>query len=95
MIAVVATLIAKEGHEAQLEAVAGELAAKVRANEPGCLLYILCKADAPRTYMFLERYQDQTAIEAHRKTEHFRTLGRQLGEHLDGPPTISRLTVVA
>ena len=94
MIAITATLVAKEGQEAAFEAVASELAGKVRAEEPGCLLYVLCKTDTPRTYVFMERYQDEAALDAHRRTDHFRSLGRKLGEHMDGPPTVVRMREV-
>jgi quinol monooxygenase YgiN len=91
MIAITATLLAKAGQEADFEAVAMELAAQVRAHEPGCLLYQPCRTETPRTYVFIERYADEAALQAHRKTEHFRRLGRQLGEHMDGAPQIARL----
>ena len=44
MIAVVATIQVKEGSEAEFEAVMKELAEKVRASEPGTLLYQLCRS---------------------------------------------------
>ena len=59
---------------------AKELVAKVNANEPGCKLYALHHAEAPHTYVFMERYVDQAAVEAHRASEHFRTLVNDLAE---------------
>ena len=41
MLGIVATLRVKPGMEKEFEAVATELVAKVRANEPGCALYAL------------------------------------------------------
>lgn len=93
MISIIATLTAKEGAEKDFEAVATELAAQVNKNR-GCLLYALHRAEAPRTYVFIERYKDEAAIEAHRKSEHFRTLGRKMGEFMDGRPVVQRLTQV-
>lgn len=95
MISIIATLTAKEGAEADFEAVAKELAAAVNANEEGCLFYALHKADAPRTYVFIERYRDEAAIEAHRKTDHFRSLGRKMGEFMDGRPVVQRLAQIS
>ena len=46
------------------------------------------------TYVFMERYVDQAAVEAHRATEHFKTLGRKMGEFMDGRPEILRLKEV-
>lgn len=94
MLAVVATIKVKEGHEAQFEEVAKKLVAEVNANEPGCQLYTLNKGDDPQTYVFMECYADQDAVEAHRGSDHFRTLGREMGAHMDGPPEILRLQEV-
>jgi quinol monooxygenase YgiN len=94
MLGVVATVKVKPGMEAQFEAVAKELVAKVNANEPGCKLYVLHRAEAPGTYVFMERYVDQAAVEAHRATEHFKTLGRKMGEFMDGRPDVLRLREV-
>ena len=69
-------------------AVAKELAAKVNAEEPGCKLYQLCKASDPDTYVFMERYADQAAVEAHRGTAHFKELGRKMGAFMDGRPNV-------
>ena len=76
MLGVVATIKVKPGMEQQFEAVAKELVAKVNANEPGCRLYALHRAEAPQTYVFMERYTDQAAVEAHRATDYFKALGR-------------------
>ena len=88
MIAIVATIKTKPGAGADFEAVAKELAAKVNANEPGCRLYQLCKADEADTYVFIERYADQAAVEAHRGTPHFKELGRKMGGFMAGRPDV-------
>jgi quinol monooxygenase YgiN len=94
MLGVVATIKVKPGMEPQFEAVARELVAKVNANEPGCRLYVLHRAEAPQTYVFMERYADQAAVEAHRATDYFKALGRKMGEFMDGRPEVLRLTEV-
>jgi len=94
MLGVVATLKVKPGMEKQFEAVAKELVAKVNAGEPGCKLYALHHGEAVGTYVFMERYVDQAAVEAHRATEHFKTLGRKMGEFMDGRPEVLRLREV-
>lgn len=94
MLGVVATIKVKPGMEKEFETVAKELVAQVRANEPGCALYALHHGAAPGTYVFLERYRDQAAVEAHRAAEHFKTLGRKMGEYMDGRPEVLRLTEV-
>jgi quinol monooxygenase YgiN len=94
MLAVIATIKVKPGMEKDFEAVAAELAAKVNANEPGCKLYILCRGEAPHSYVFMERYLDQAAVEHHRGTDYFKDLGRKMGAFMDGRPEIQRLTEV-
>ncbi len=94
MLGVVATLKVKPGMEAEFEKVARELVAKVNANEQGCKLYALHKAETPGTYVFMERYTDQAAVDAHRATEYFKALGRKMGEYTDGRPEVLRLKEV-
>ena len=91
-LSVVATLKIQPGKAADFEAVALRLVAAVNANEPGCLLYTLNRGDAPDTYVFMERYADEEATKAHRASEHFRTLGREMGQYMDGPPQVLRMT---
>ena len=91
MIAIIATLKTKPGAGAQFEAVAKELMAQVHANEPGCKLYQLCKASEPDTYVFMERYVDQAAVETHRGTAHFKELGKKMGAFMDGRPDVKIL----
>ena len=94
MLGVVATIKVKPGKGAEFEAVAKELVAQVSANEPGCKLYALHRAEAADTYVFMERYVDAAATEAHRKSDYFKSLGRRMGEFMAGPPEILRLTEV-
>jgi len=96
MLGVVATLKVKAGMEREFEAVAKELAAKVNANEPGCRLYALHRLDGvdTPTYVFMERYVDQAAVEAHRATDYFKALGRKMGEFMDGRADVVRLREV-
>ena len=94
MLGIVATIKVKPGTGAQFEATAKELVAQVRANEPGCELYALHRGEAPDTYVFLERYVDEAAVEAHRQTDYFKSIGRKMGEFMAGRPEILRLTEV-
>ena len=94
MLGVVATIKVKPGMEKQFEEVAKELVATVNANEPGCKLYALHHGEQPHTYVFMERYVDQAAAEAHRATDYFKALGRKMGEFMDGRPEVLRLKEV-
>jgi quinol monooxygenase YgiN len=94
MLAVVATIKVKPGMEKDFETVAKELVGQVNANEPGCKLYALHTGDQPGTYVFLERYVDQAAVDHHRATEYFKTLGRRMGDYMDGRAEVLRLREV-
>lgn len=95
MIGVMAKLKVKEGQADAFEAVAAKLVAAVNADEPGNLMYRLYKADEPNTYVFMERYQDEAALEAHRKAPHYGEHGRKMREFLDGAPEIAIMPEVA
>jgi quinol monooxygenase YgiN len=95
MLAVVATIKVKPGMEKDFEVVAKELVGKVNANEPGCTLYALHTGDQPGTYVFLERYVDQAAVDHHRTTDYFKALGRKMGDYMDGRAEVLRLREVA
>ncbi len=92
MITVIARMKAKEGHEDELVSVLRELAVLVRAQEPGCALYQLAKAQAPREYVMLERYADQQALAAHSQSAYFKAAMPSLGAALEGRAAIEVLT---
>ena len=98
MLGVVATIRVKPGMEKDFEAVALELVRKVNANESGCKLYSLHRRDdggeTPATYVFMERYVDQAAVDAHRATDYFKALGRKMGDFMEGRAEVLRLREV-
>ena len=93
MIGLIATINIKEGTGTDFEAVANQLVEKVRATEDGCVHYDLYKQD-DTTYVFLERYVDEAALEVHRSTEHYKTIGGQMGAFMAGKPEIRILQAV-
>jgi quinol monooxygenase YgiN len=95
MIGIVATLKVKEGHGPDFEAVFLELAAKVRAEEPGNIFYQLTKSRAEAdTYKVLELYKDQDALAAHGQSDHFKTIGARMGAFMAGRPAVEYLDAV-
>lgn len=95
MLAIVATLRVQDGKGSEFEAIFAELAAKVRADEPGNLLYQLTRSRAEaNTYKVLEMYRDQEAVEAHRGSAHFREIGARMGPCLAGRPDVEILDAV-
>jgi quinol monooxygenase YgiN len=94
-IGVIATLKVQDGKGAELEGVFQELSAQVRAGEKGNQLYRLCKSrtDA-NTYVVMELYTDQAAIDAHRGAEHFKAAGPKIGACLAGRPDVQYFDAV-
>ena len=89
MIGIVATIRVQDGKGPDFEAVFLELTAKVRANEPGNLLYQLTRSRTEaNTYKVLELYIDQDAVAAHGVSDHFKELGRKMGPFMAGRPDI-------
>lgn len=87
MLSVIATMRIKQGCEPAFERLFGELAAQVRANEPGNIHYDLFRVkDEPGTYKVIELYEDQAALEAHRQNAGLQALIPQLAE-LRAEPT--------
>lgn len=92
MIAVVARLVCVEGQQDAFEAAMAELAAEVRAAEPGCLLYQVFRKEGSATeYCVLERYVSREAFEAHGRTPHFLRIAPRLAPLLAGPLDIEIL----
>lgn len=92
MIGVIATLRIKEDQVQAFEAGFTDLAAKVRANEPGNVAYQLCKSRTePNTYKVLELYTDQDALTHHGSTDYFKAAGAMFAGALAGRPEIEYL----
>lgn len=89
MIGVTAKLTIAPGKEAAFEETAKALVSQVNTNEPGCLMYELYKSPTdPSIYIFLEKYADQAALDAHGKIDYFLAAQAPLGACLGGAPDI-------
>jgi len=94
-IGIVATLKVQDGKNAEFETVFKDLAGKVRANEPGCLMYQLTRSQSdPNTYKVLELYKDAESLTQHGQSDYFRAAGPKLGPCLAGRTEIERLDTV-
>lgn len=52
-----------------------DMAVRVSATEPGCLSYKVWQSrDEANVLLLEELYSDDNALEAHRQTEHFKTI---------------------
>ena len=90
MIALLARLNVAEGKEKEFESVMLELAAQVRANEPGNQLYTLVKDD--KGYAVMELYDDAEALRAH--SDHFRAAGAKFAGLMAGRPELNQFEVI-
>ena len=88
-IGVIATLKVAEGKGGDLEAAFRELIAQVKAKEPGNKMYSLFKSKSEaNTYVVMEVYDDQAAVEPFDRVGRERSAQKQRGEnrpHLDSP----------
>ena len=69
------------------------IVATLKIKEGSGVYYDLYKQDET-TYVFLERYKDQAAHEAHGKTDYFRELGAQMAPFMGGAPEVKILQAV-
>ena len=91
---VIATIPAKAGSE---EAIRGALQSLVAATreEEGCVAYDLFESSsAPGTFVTVERWTDQSALDAHMQTPHVAQAFAAAGEHLAGDVAIHPLSPV-
>lgn len=94
-IGVFAKLTIQEGKNEEFESVFGELQAAVNENEPGNNFYALHKSrDSETTYVVLEQYEDQAALDAHGASEHMKTIGGKLGSVMGGRPEVEYFDAV-
>jgi quinol monooxygenase YgiN len=95
MIAVTSTVKIRNGKAGEFETLVAAVKAKVRANEPGNLLYQLARSrvDA-NTYRFLELYKDQDALDRHNQTEYYKEMVSKAGSLLAAPPNAEMFDTV-
>lgn len=94
-IGVVAILTVAEGKNAEFEEVFSGLAQAVRDNEPGNEFYSIFRSkENPQQYKVLERYADQAALDAHAKSDHYRSAGPKLAPCMAAAPEIEYLNAV-
>jgi quinol monooxygenase YgiN len=95
MIASTSTLKIQSGKAGEFETLVAAVTAKVRANEPGNVLYQLTKSRADdNTYRFLELYKDQDAFTRHGQTEYYKEMMNKAGSLLAAPPNVETFDTV-
>jgi len=85
---VIGRFTAKPGKEEALRVVLSTLVAPSR-REIGCYQFdLLVSPSDPRDFCFVERWDNERALEQHRDTPHVKTASSQSADLLDGPPDI-------
>jgi len=89
MIACTSTLKIQNGKTGEFETLVAAVTAKVRANEPGNVLYLLTKSRVDdSTYRFLELYKDQEAFTRHGQTEYYKDMMSKAGSLVAAAPNV-------
>jgi (4S)-4-hydroxy-5-phosphonooxypentane-2,3-dione isomerase len=75
MRALLARYHVAEGKEELVAQTLHRMAEAVRRDEPACVVYRAARSvEEPNVFVLYEEYEDETALLAHRETEHFRDL---------------------
>jgi quinol monooxygenase YgiN len=74
MLDLLVTQRVKPGMEKEFEQVIREVEANTRAHDRGCLRYEWYRAEAPQTYILIERWTDLDAAKAHLSADHLTSL---------------------
>ncbi len=93
-VRIVAEATAKPG---QADALRAALLAMIppSAAEPGCVLYELHEDRAAAGhFVFVERWADAAAFEAHTKMPHYQALAPTIKDLLAAPPKLTQLQVI-
>jgi quinol monooxygenase YgiN len=94
-VGVIAKIKVKEGKNQEFEGLFKQLVKAVDENEPGNSFFELHKSRTDsQLYIVLEQYVDEDAFAAHDQTEHFKTIGAQLGPCMAAPPDIELMMTV-
>ena len=88
MIALVVKVKAKPGQRDALRVSALKMANAVRTNEKGNKLFIVGDGPDEDSLVMLERYVDEAAMAEHRGMAHFKEIGREMGQFMDGRPEV-------
>lgn len=82
-IRLIATIVAKEGYENDVLSICVGMIEPSRQDE-GCLQYELNKDTShPGTFIFLEVWENQSAVDKHNETAHMKSFIKNLNNKVD------------
>ena len=94
MIVLLAKSTLLDGKQQEFITVAEKLV-KATREEAGCIYYDLVQDVADENvFCFVEKYQDEAAVEAHKASVHFRTYVPMMNELREGPPEVTKCMTV-
>ena len=91
MVGVLAKIKIKLGTNSEFEEAIKKMSMAVRDNEKGNLYYDVFNGEDDTTYIVMEKYNDQSDLDAHSKSDHFRSIGKEMGQFMDGAPEVKVL----
>jgi quinol monooxygenase YgiN len=95
MLTVIGHVQIQPARTQEFERVFREYAARVKANEPGVMVYQLGRCrDAACAYRVIEVYRDEAALAEHRAAAYFRPAIAAMAACLDGEPRTEFLDTV-
>jgi quinol monooxygenase YgiN len=74
MIDVIVTQRVNAGMEEAFEVIARQITSNTLSQDKGCLRYEWYRAEAPQTFILIERWTDQAAVQAHLSADHLAAL---------------------
>lgn len=91
LVQTVGVMTAKTGSEAIVRDAMAALLAPTR-DEDGCVGYLLYSAaDDSNTFVTIETWRDESAVETHLQSEHVKSCVRAIGRSVVAAPTVYRL----
>jgi quinol monooxygenase YgiN len=95
-VTVIGTMKVKPEHEEEFVELATRVVQAVHEQEPGTILYVLHKHPSePHTYVWVERYRDEGAHQAHVSTSYFADAVAKLPDWLSAPAEFEEFSQLA
>lgn len=90
MITAIAIQLVTSSKEPELIQLMKELTSEVKANEPGCTLFLYVKStDKSQTYLVIEQYKDDKAFAFHQGTSYLKSFLPKLMTCLEHAPEVN------